>query len=269
MSRLRPLRTLALWAACAIPSAAQVNPLLEGPPACPHPRKATAHPAADEIRRTEALAAADPTVLLAPEPVGNMGLLRYAVRDYADCTTSTGCYWSDLAAQTRRAQSVLEEAARAVPRATKKALVLDIDETSLSSYCEEVSEDFGYIPDRFEAWIVSDEASIPIPGTVALVKRAQELGVDVFFITGRPESQRAATERNLRTAGYSDWKHLALKQATDAGRSTADYKAAERAKIVADGYTLLLNMGDQWSDLQGTPQAQHSVKLPNPFYYLP
>ncbi len=57
MSRLRSLRTLALWVACAIPAAAQVNPLLEGPPACPHPRKAPAHPAADEIRRTEALAA--------------------------------------------------------------------------------------------------------------------------------------------------------------------------------------------------------------------
>ena len=198
-----------------------------------------------------------------------MGVLRYQVRDYADCVGTNGCYWAELDAQSKRAAELLENAAKSAPKQQKKALILDIDETSLSSYCEEVQEDFGYIPDRFEAWIVSQAASIPISGTVALVNRAHSLGVAIFFITGRPESQREATERNLRSAGYANWKHLAMKQASDASRSTADYKSAERARIAADGYTLLLNMGDQWSDLQGQPLALHSVKLPNPFYYLP
>jgi hypothetical protein len=38
---------------------------------------------------------------------------------------------------------------------------------------------------------------------------------------------------------------------------------------VAAGYRLILNIGDQYSDLFGEPQAEASVKLPNPFYYLP
>jgi predicted secreted acid phosphatase len=47
------------------------------------------------------------------------------------------------------------------------------------------------------------------------------------------------------------------------------YKSGERAKIVAAGYRIILNVGDQMSDLNGNPQAELSVKLPNPFYYLP
>jgi len=52
--------------------------------------------------------------------------------------------------------------------------ILDIDETSLSSYCESIAEDFGYIPDRWEKWIVSNEAAIPIPGA----DRPSPSGVD-------------------------------------------------------------------------------------------
>jgi hypothetical protein len=239
------------------------------PPTCPKLRKASPHPTALQMLAAQEQAAADPSVILAPEPLGNIGVLRYALRDYADCTGDAGCYWTDLDAQTQRALNTLEAGVRDAPRGAKLALVLDIDETSLSSYCESVAEDFGYLPDQWEKWIVSNEATIPIPGTLRLAKRAQALGVSVFFITGRPEAQRAATEANLATAGYAGWKHLSLKQSGAAYASTAAYKAAERAKIKADGYTLLLNIGDQWSDLQGLPMAQHSVKLPNPFYYLP
>jgi hypothetical protein len=29
-----------------------------------------------------------------------------------------------------------------------------------------------------------------------------------------------------------------------------------------------LNVGDQWSDLKGTPEAEYSVKYPDPYYFL-
>jgi predicted secreted acid phosphatase len=209
------------------------------------------------------------SVLPANEPVPNFGVERYRLRDYADCTTSAGCYWEDLAAQVRRASALMESSAKAQPKGAKMAIVLDIDETSLTNYCEEVREDFDYIPDRYDAWLTSHAAAMPIKWTVILTRRAQQLGVDVFFITGRPEAQRTATEANLKAAGYSDWKGLALKQPDVAYASTSSYKSKERQKIVDLGYTLLLNMGDQWSDLQWPPMAEHSVKLPNPFYYLP
>jgi hypothetical protein len=31
----------------------------------------------------------------------------------------------------------------------------------------------------------------------------------------------------------------------------------------------VLNVGDQFSDLKGIPREELSVKLPNPFYYIP
>ncbi len=241
----------------------------QSPPACTNVPRAHAHPSASELLRRQQTAAADPSFLLAPEPIDNIGALRFRIRDYADCTGDIGCYWDDMQAQTARALDALEtRAARRAP-GERLAIVLDIDETTLTSYCEELREDFGYIPQQFEQWIVSDDAALPIPGTLRLYRRAQSLGMAVFFITGRPEAQRAATERNLRTAGFDGWTHLSLKQPADAGRTTEAYKSGERAGIVAQGYTLALNMGDQWNDLEGAPLAERNVKLPNPFYYLP
>ena len=125
----------------------------------------------------------------------------------------------------------------------------------------------------FENWIISPEASIPIPGTLRLFNHARALGIEVFFLTGRGgyqgNDQTESTARNLTRAGYKDWKGLILRSESERQISTTEYKAAERAKITAQGYKIILNMGDQWSDLNGTPKAEISVKLPNPFYYLP
>ena len=49
----------------------------------------------------------------------------------------------------------------------------------------------------------------------------------------------------------------------------AQYKSGDRALTAADGYRIVLNAGDQRSDLAGDPQAEHSVKLPDPFYFIP
>lgn len=239
------------------------------PPQCTNIPGAHAHPSTAEMLRRQEVANGNSTFLLSPEPVENIGALRFRLRDYADCTGEVGCYWDDLDAQTQRALAVLEARVAQPHKHEHLAMVLDIDETSLTSYCEAVREDFGYIRPVYEAWIVSDDAVKPIPGTLRLFRRARALGVTVFFITGRPEAQRAATERNLRAAGYDGFEHASFKQADQAAMTTEAYKSAERARILRAGYTLVLNVGDQWNDLEGTPLAEHSVKLPNPFYYLP
>ena len=51
--------------------------------------------------------------------------------------------------------------------------------------------------------------------------------------------------------------------------TTVEYKAYTRKHIEEDlGYDIVLNIGDQWSDLQGG-YANAVLKLPNPTYYLP
>jgi acid phosphatase len=106
-----------------------------------------------------------------------------------------------------------------------------------------------------------------LPPTVELVDAARGLGVAVFFITGRPESQRTATERNLREAGYQGFAGLDM-IADGQLFAHADFKAPRRAAIEAAGYTVIANMGDQLSDLAGG-NALHTFLLPNPFYRIP
>jgi hypothetical protein len=46
-------------------------------------------------------------------------------------------------------------------------------------------------------------------------------------------------------------------------------ESGARAAIVAQGYRILLNVGDQWSDDKGEPQSEFFVEYPNPYYLIP
>ena len=123
-----------------------------------------------------------------PQPPGR----RARLLDYANCAAASACYARDLDAQTTRASALLDAAVAHSKPGEKLALVLDIDETSLSNMEEMKHDDFGYIPQDFNTWVVSGKAPA-IPGTLQLFNHAKSLGVTVFFITGRGESQRRAS----------------------------------------------------------------------------
>jgi hypothetical protein len=101
--------------------------------------------------------------------------------------------------------------------------------------------------------------------TLGLFQQARASGVSVFFITGRPEAQRAATERNLRTAGYDGYAHLFTVPNGRSYASAVDFKAPVRAGIERLSHTIIANVGDQPSDLEGG-FAERRFLLPNPFY---
>jgi len=150
---------------------------------------------------------------------------------------------------------------------SKPAIVLDIDETSLSNYQHMLQMNFGMIPNLVNADIRKADDP-PISATLQLYRQAKKLGVAVFFITGRPEKLREITEKNLLSAGFKDWDGLYLKPNDYSKPSVIPYKSASRESIEARGYRIIINVGDQYSDLAGG----HSVrvfKLPNPYYYIP
>jgi hypothetical protein len=72
----------------------------------------------------------------------------------------------------------------------------------------------------------------------------------------------------LRKVGYDDWSALIMRPAGTSTASAADYKAPERAKIAAQGFTIIANVGDQPSDLAGG-NAERVYLVPNPFYRIP
>ena len=158
----------------------------------------------------------------------------------------------------------------------KPAIVLDIDETSLSNWpAYRVNGwvrilngecDLQQGPCGLRAFQARGQ-STAIQPTLHLAQRAEALGVAVFFITGRPAALRAATERNLREQGYQ-WTDVMFVPDGAKFTSVADFKAAERKRIAEQGYTILLTMGDQDSDLRGG-YAERTFKLPNPVYVVP
>jgi acid phosphatase len=184
-----------------------------------------------------------------------------------------GRYDEDFANVVASARAWLETRA---PAATKPAIVLDIDETSLSNWPAYRVNGWARItngacdlqqgPCGLRAWQALGQSKALAP-TLALARRARELNVAVFFITGRPPNLRDATERNLKDQGY-EWTGLILEPEGAAFASASDFKAPERRKISEQGYTILLSLGDQQSDLTGG-YAERTFKLPNPVYYLP
>lgn len=209
-----------------------------------------------------------PTHLSLPqEPTPNLGKLKAKLLAYHDCTAPT-CYAPSLNRQADVAIAWLRHRVAIAKPGEKLALVLDIDKTSLSNWEVEKADDFGYVTSDWDAWVNSKHAPA-ISGTLRVFNEARSHGVAVFFITGRGEAQRAATVDNLKVAGYKDWAGLALRSPHPKDESTTTYKSGERRKIVDAGYAIILNIGDQMSDLNGGPQAEYSVKLPNPFYLIP
>ena len=187
----------------------------------------------------------------------------------------SGAYEAGLAMVDAAAADWLK--ARA-PRSTKPALILDVDETALSNWKIIRRDDFGRpiagrcdlaldAPCGWAAWdqLGRDPAVQP---TLSLFRTATSLNVAVFFITGRPESQRAATERNLSREGFDGFLKLFMPPADQHFSSAADFKAPVRAGIERDGYDIIANVGDQPSDLTGA-HAEKSFLLPNPFYRVP
>jgi predicted secreted acid phosphatase len=207
-------------------------------------------------------------VLRVKEPQPNLDLLKDRLTKYHDCKEA-GCYVPQLDSLSGKAITILKRRVLKAKPGEKLALVLDIDETSLSNWEEKKRDDYGYIARDWDAW-VKERACTAIAGTLRLYQEAQKDKVAVFFITGRPENEREDTAANLKAVGYSQWDGLSLR-ADDhpKAQTVVDYKSGERRKIAARGYTLILNVGDQMSDLDGDPRAEKSVKLPNPFYYIP
>jgi predicted secreted acid phosphatase len=200
----------------------------------------------------------------------NLGDLKLQITDYK----RSGAYDRDVDAALSKAQDYIVRRATAV---RMPAIVLDIDETSLSNWPQIQANDYGRItggpcslpegPCGQTSWASTSKAEAVGP-TLRLFRAARAKGVSVFFITGRSDALRAATELNLHNAGYDGWTDLIMRPAGSSTPSAADYKAPERAKIAARGFTIIANIGDQPSDLAGG-NAERTYLVPNPFYRIP
>jgi HAD superfamily, subfamily IIIB (Acid phosphatase) len=205
------------------------------------------------------------------EPKDNIDRHKKQLRAY-----EKGAYKDDI-------KLVLDDAlAYVMSRADKverPAVVLDIDETSLSNWDNIAADDFGYIgagecsmvpkyPCGFPAWINRAEAKAIEP-TRTFFNAVRARNIAVFFITGRRDSQRKVTILNLHREGFDGWSGLMTRPDDDKRPSIVPFKSGERAKVEAgdEPYHIIATIGDQQSDLDGG-HAECRFKIPNPFYFI-
>jgi predicted secreted acid phosphatase len=192
--------------------------------------------------------------------------------------SSTSNYAKQMKQIVTGAEAYLAQAASRYHGKGKPAVVFDIDDTLLNTYDYTLAEQFGYDSATNQVWI--DDAAFPAVFYMPqLVSFAAKHGYSIFYITGRPVSQTAATIKDLTSAGYTAPAagHLFLKPSTPPPYlhcaaaptcTTTEYKSGTRKHISSLGYTIVADFGDQFSDLLGG-DAGHQVKLPNPMYYIP
>ena len=231
------------------------------------------------------------------DQIPNIDVLRQEIRNYYGDPAGTGTFSSN--SNYAKEASGVANAGRVwlVAHANapgKKAILLDVDDTTLATYNYEIASNWAYNPVS-NADYVNNERFPAVPGMVAMVNQAKSLGYAIIYLTGRPDSQEAATVGNLVKDGFP--APPPLPEATEGGGSdglftkpavsaypsyltycrvptstsscnTDEYKTSTRQYIESLGYDIVANFGDQWSDLNGG-FADQTFKVPNPRYYLP
>jgi hypothetical protein len=230
--------------------------------------------------------------------ITNIDVLRQQIKNYYGDPLGSGTFAAD-SYYAKEARSVAASgahylAARHSSHQTK-AILLDVDDTTLATYNYEIASNWAYNPTS-NAQYVTGQLFPPVPGMVDMVTAAQREGYAIFFLTGRPQAQEADTLGNLTADGkgvdanypkpttlrdgedglftkppvadYPDYLKSACAADPNGSCTTIHYKSATRAHIESLGYDIAGNFGDQFSDLKGG-FADRTFKLPNPSYYLP
>ena len=236
---------------------------------------------------------------------------------------------SNYASEARSVAKAGEDWLAARSNLPNRAVVFDVDDTTLTTWNYELYSNWDFNPGTNANFVGLTGSTFTgnmfpaTPGMLDLLNRAHDLGYAIFFVTGRGDSQHAATIANLlndAAAGFSNIDDVTLSGKTiaevdvnypaptpiDVGHGgftdglftkppvgsypayldkaefcapfihatpavscpTIQYKSGTRAYIESQGYDIVADMGDQFSDLLGG-YADKTFKMPNPNYYLP
>lgn len=145
----------------------------------------------------------------------------------------------------------------------KVAIVSDIDETCLDNkqyFIDNPKAGWG----DWLAWVHESKAPT-LKSAADFLAWARKKGFAIFFITGRHERERAATISNLVKVGLA-YDGLYMRPNDD--DSPAELMKSKYRKQISDmGFNIVVNIGDQYSDLTGG-LAEDCEKLPNKIYYI-
>ena len=233
--------------------------------------------------------------------ITNLDVLRQQIRNYYGDPLGTGTFAPD-SSYAKEAEGVAAKGSEKLARVARwhksapaKAIVLDVDDTSLATWNYEIFSNWSFNP-ATNATYVTNQLFPPVPGMVDMANTASAEGYAIFYLTGRPATQEAATLGNLTSDGigvdagfpapttlndgedglftkpavadYPPYLQAACAGDPNGSCTTTHYKSATRKHIESLGYDIVANFGDQYSDLKGG-YADRVFKMPNPNYFLP
>jgi predicted secreted acid phosphatase len=234
---------------------------------------------------------------------------------------------SNYANEARDVASKGEHWLKSHRKVANRAIVLDVDDTTLTTWNYELYSNWDFNPTTNAQFVgltgstFTGNAFPATPGMIDLVNQAKGYGYAIFFLTGRGDSQHQATIANLQNetaAGLTPLDTVTISGKTipevdanyqaptpintghggftdglftkppvgsypaylnqpqfcgpaitsGASCATIQYKSGTRAYIESQGYDIVANFGDQFSDLLGG-FGDKTFKMPNPNYYLP
>lgn len=179
---------------------------------------------------------------------------------------------SDVKAMMKKARLLLRDQldrrCGGDPRGCKAMVVFDIDETLFNNYTYWANETppFSLDDTNWTAYVQGCETSVNKP-VRAFYKLAQDQGVKVGVITGRPVSESGITKDCLREKGITDWAAY-IGKPNSSTQTASVFKAQARASLQKKGFTILVSVGDQISDMAGGHMGG-GIWLPNPIYFIP
>jgi hypothetical protein len=159
-------------------------------------------------RRRHRLAATGPAIQTftprSEKQIANVDVLKQQIRNYYGDPLGTGTFAPD-SNYAKEASSVAADgswflAKKARSEAPAKAIVLDVDDTSLATWNYEIFSNWAFNPVT-NATYVTGELFPAVPGMVDMANQAVKDGYAVFYLTGRPAVQEAATLGNLTSDG--------------------------------------------------------------------
>ncbi len=147
------------------------------------------------------------------------------------------------------AREQLEQALKSVPPGMKPAIISDIDDTLLSGITyftsfrgTQESRDI----DRSIYWW-NNQPTFALPGTVDFFRRVQQLGIEIFYISGRFNDVKTATFQKLKEFGFPvvSEDFILLQEKNNLTVS----KEEKRQWIRDQNYHVIMLFGDQLDDL--------------------
>ncbi|MFI5734950.1 HAD family acid phosphatase [Kribbella sp. NPDC051587] len=232
------------------------------------------------------------------QQITNIDILKQQIRNYYGDPLGTGAIGADgnYARETRSVAAGINRylsRPRHVRPGKQKAIVLDIDDTTLATWNLAVSDNWNNSTAARTDY-VDNQKFVAVPGMVDLVAAARKQGYAIFYVTNRRASSRAASLGNLTADGigvdagftapttlpsgepglfmrprpkdYPAYLRTACAADPDATCTTVHLKTAHRTYIESFGYEIVANIGDQYVDLEGG-HGGRTFKLPNPNGY--